>query len=111
MKGQHPEKFYHGFVLGLIVSLADTHTVQSNKESGDGRYDVMLIPKDTTQLGLILEFKVAEEGDTLSEVAEQALKQIDERNYETELRQKAIQKILKIGLAFRGKSVEMRSAA
>ena len=110
VKGQHPEKFYHGFVLGLIVSLADTHTVQSNKESGDGRYDVMLIPKDTTQLGLILEFKVVEEGDILIEVAEQALKQIDERNYETELRQKAIQKILKIGLAFRGKSVEMRSA-
>jgi hypothetical protein len=110
VKGQHPEKFYHGFVLGLIVSLADTHTVQSNKESGDGRYDVMLIPKDTTQLGLILEFKVAEEGDTLREVAEQALKQISECGYETELRQKNIQNILKIGLAFKGKEVEIASA-
>jgi hypothetical protein len=109
VKGQHPEKFYHGFVLGLIVSLADTHVVQSNKESGDGRYDVMLIPKDTTQLGLILEFKVAEEGDTLSEVAEQALRQIGERHYETELRQKNIRRILKVGLAFKGKEVEIAS--
>jgi hypothetical protein len=111
VKGQHPEKFYHGFVLGLIVSLADTHTVQSNKESGDGRYDVMLIPKNTQHLGLILEFKVAEEGEALDSAAEQALKQINERNYETELRQKNIQKIMKIGLAFKGKYVEMRSAA
>ena len=109
VKGQYPEKFYHGFVLGLIVSLADTHAVQSNKESGDGRYDVMLIPKDTKQLGLILEFKVAEEGDTLSEVAEQALRQIGERDYETELRQKNIRRILKVGLAFKGKEVEIAS--
>jgi hypothetical protein len=111
VKGQHPEKFYHGFVLGLIVSLADTHTVQSNKESGDGRYDVMLIPKDTKQLGLILEFKVAEEGEALDVAAEQALKQINECNYETELQQKNIQKILKVGLAFRGKEVGMQSIA
>jgi hypothetical protein len=109
VKGQHPEKFYHGFVLGLIVSLADTHTVQSNKESGDGRYDVMLIPKDTTQLGLILEFKVAEEGDALDETAEQALRQIGECGYETELRQKNIQRILKVGLAFRAKEVAIAS--
>jgi hypothetical protein len=94
-----------------MVSLADTHTVQSNKESGDGRYDVMLIPKDTQQLGLILEFKVAEEGDTLDSAAAQALNQINERHYETELRQKNIQKILKIGLAFSGKEVAMQSIA
>jgi hypothetical protein len=111
VKGQHPEKFYHGFVLGLIVSLADTHTVQSNKESGDGRYDVMLIPKDIQQLGLILEFKVAEEGETLDSAAAQALNQINERDYETELWQKNIQKILKIGLAFSGKEVAMQSIA
>ncbi|HEV2523778.1 MAG TPA: PD-(D/E)XK nuclease domain-containing protein, partial [Gammaproteobacteria bacterium] len=87
----------------------DTHTVQSNKESGDGRYDVMLIPKNTQQLGLIMEFKVAEEGDTLDAAAEQALKQISDCSYETELRQRNIQKILKIGLAFKGKEVAMRS--
>jgi hypothetical protein len=53
VKGHHPEKFYHGFVLGLMVGLSETHIVESNKESGDGRYDVMIIPKDLTKLGLI----------------------------------------------------------
>lgn len=106
-KGKNPEKFYHGFVLGLIVSLADTHTIQSNKESGNGRYDVMIIPKDIQQLGLILEFKVAEENDTPLETAKKALVQIEARNYETELRQKGIQNILKVGLGFRGKEVEL----
>ncbi|MDF3055109.1 MAG: putative AAA-ATPase [Gammaproteobacteria bacterium] len=105
--GKNPEKFYHGFVLGLIVSLADTHTVQSNKESGYGRYDVMIIPKDIQKLGLILEFKVAKKGVTLKQTAQEALAQIEARDYETELRQRGIQNILKIGLAFRKKEVEM----
>jgi hypothetical protein len=105
--GENPEKFYHGFVLGLIVGLADTHIVQSNKESGYGRYDVMIIPKDIQQLGLVLEFKVAKEGMTLTQTAEEALAQIEARDYETELRQKGIEHVLKIGLGFRGKNVEM----
>jgi hypothetical protein len=107
VKGRHPEKFYHGFVLGLMVGLADTHLIQSNKESGDGRYDVLIIPKDLEKLGLVLEFKVAEEGATLQVVAEEALIQINNRNYETELRQKGVRSILKVGLAFEGKEVAM----
>lgn len=106
-KGHHPEKFYHGFVLGLIVSLSDTHNIQSNKESGDGRYDVLIIPKDKEKLGLVLEFKTADEGVTLKKTAEQALVQINEREYAIELQQKGIHKILKIGLAFRGKEVDI----
>jgi hypothetical protein len=105
--GENPEKFYHGFVLGLIVGLSDTHVVQSNKESGYGRYDVMIIPKDTQQLGLVLEFKVAKPNKTMQETAEEALEQIERRSYETELRQKGIQHILKIGLGFQGKKVAM----
>lgn len=87
LKGEEPEKFYHGFVMGLIVSLSDTHLVKSNKESGDGRYDVLLIPKDPHKLGLVLEFKVAENDDSLEKTAEQALAQINQRNYATELQQ------------------------
>ena len=57
--GDEPERFYHGFVLGLIAGLQDTYTIQSNRESGYGRYDVMIVPKDISKLGLVLEFKTA----------------------------------------------------
>ncbi|MDF3054592.1 MAG: putative AAA-ATPase [Gammaproteobacteria bacterium] len=107
VKGHYPEKFYHGFVLGLIVGLSETHIVESNKESGEGRYDVSITPKDLTKLGLIIEFKVAEENVILEKSAEQALAQINARDYETALRQKGVQRILKLGLAFRDKEVSM----
>jgi len=109
VKGEEPEKFYHGFVMGLIVSLSDTHFVQSNKESGEGRYDVLLIPKDPLKLGLILEFKVSESDTVLQKTAEQALAQITERGYTTELQQRGIHHILKVGLAFWGKDVALAS--
>lgn len=104
-KGKHPEKFYHGFVLGLIASLEKTHVVKSNRESGYGRYDVMIIPKDKTQNGVILEFKNASSEQNLNQAAEEALQQINDKNYEAELRQMGIKSILKLGLAFHGKKV------
>ena len=107
--GEEPERFYHGFIMGLIVSLSDTHHVQSNKESGFGRYDVLLVPKDPHRLGLILEFKVADSAKALQASAEEALLQINTRGYEAELKQKGIKQILKIGLAFYGKEVAMAS--
>ncbi len=104
--GLHPEKFYHGFVLGMMVSLRETHEIQSNKESGYGRYDVMLIPKDPSQLGIVLEFKtVREENIPLADGAQEALAQIIKRNYAQVLRSKGIQQILQLGLAFRHKEV------
>jgi hypothetical protein len=109
VKGNAPEKFYHGFVMGLIVSLSGTHHIQSNKESGRGRYDVLIIPKDLTQLGIIIEFKVAKEGMDLQTAADEALEQINQRGYATELSQKHIKKILKMGLAFYGKDVALAS--
>ena len=109
VSGQHPEKFYHGFVMGLMVSLSDTHHVQSDKESGFGRYDVLLVPKDPQRLGLILEFKVAKTAANLQASAEEALLQITTRGYETELKQKGIMQVLKVGLAFYGKEVAMAS--
>ena len=109
VKGDEPEKFYHGFVMGLIVSLSDSHIIHSNKESGLGRYDVLLIPKDKTRSGIILEFKVAKPDADLQESAEEALEQIKQRGYAAELEQQSIFNILKVGLAFRGKEVALAS--
>jgi Predicted AAA-ATPase/PD-(D/E)XK nuclease superfamily len=104
--GREPEKFYHGFVLGMMVSLSDTHEVKSNHESGYGRYDVMLIPKDHEQLGVVIEFKtVRDEKVDLKSAATEALRQVEQRAYATELEQRGIHHILKMGLAFRNKDV------
>lgn len=103
-----PERFYHGFVLGLLVELADRYTVTSNRESGFGRYDVMLEPKQEDD-GIILEFKVqdTEEEKELADTVKAALRQIEERKYETILLSKGIpkEKKRKYGFAFCGKEV------
>lgn len=104
--GREPEKFYHGFVLGMMVTLSETHEIKSNYESGYGRYDVMLIPKDREQLGIILEFKTVREKKTpLKKAAQDALQQIIQRQYAAQLHQQGIHNILQMGLAFRGKQV------
>ncbi len=104
--GREPEKFYHGFVLGMMVTLSETHEIKSNYESGYGRYDVMLIPKDREQLGIILEFKTVREKKTpLKKAAQDALQQIVQRQYAAQLHQHGIHNILQMGLAFRGKQV------
>ena len=85
--GEEPERFYHGFVLGLMVELADRYIVTSNRESGFGRYDVMLEPRGPEDDGIILEFKVQDrtEEKNLSDTADAALKQIKEKKYKTAL--------------------------
>ena len=109
VKGTHPEKFYHGFVLGLMSSLKDTYTIQSNRESGQGRYDVMLIPHDKSKLGLVLEFKTVEANEDLDTVAQLALQQVKDKQYETAVKQAGISSVLKLGLAFKGKNVAVVS--
>lgn len=103
-----PERVYHAFVLGLLVALKDEYDVRSNRESGYGRYDVCLIPKNKEKLGIVLEFKKVKEG-SLEEGANLALKQIEEKLYADELRAQGIKKILHIGLAFRGKEVGIKA--
>lgn len=107
-----PEKFYHVFVLGLISELRDTYEIKSNRESGYGRYDVMLIPldlKDNRLNAIVLEFKAheADEEKTLSDTAQAALKQIEDKNYDAELTARGIgiERIKHYGFAFEGKKV------
>jgi len=85
------EAFYHGFVLGLIAGVPVTHEVRSNKESGRGRYDVVIIPKDPKQLGIILEFKFVDDETELDTAAQTTLQQIDQRGYDAEFQQRGIQ--------------------
>ena len=108
--GTQPEKFYHGFVMGLLVNLERTHTVKSNRESGDGRYDVMIIPNDKNILGIIIEFKTVEQTEDLETVAKSALAQIAAKQYATEMKQSGINHILKLGMAFKGKQLKILSA-
>lgn len=104
-----PERFYHGFVLGLLVELAGRYKVTSNRESGFGRYDVMLEPLSREDDGIILEFKVYNPGKefTLEETVQSALRQIDEKKYEQTLLDSGIgrDRIRKYGFAFEGKKV------
>ena len=107
-----PENFYHGFVLGLMVDKRDDYIIKSNKESGFGRYDVMMIPRDTENSslpGLILEFKVINYSieKSLEETVKSALQQIEEKKYDTELLKAGVKKenIRHYGFAFEGKKV------
>ena len=107
--GAEPERFYHGFVLGLMVELSGRYVLTSNRESGFGRYDVMLEPKNAQDDAMILEFKVQDEDEEreLSDTVQTALKQIEEQNYEALFMEKGIarERIRKLGFAFCGKRV------
>lgn len=105
--GKEPEKVYHAFVLGLLINTKQTHTVKSNRESGFGRYDIMLIPRNIRDNGVIIEFKKVDEdyNETLEIACESALEQIEAKNYESELREMGVGIIYKYGVAFEGKKV------
>ncbi len=107
-KGQ-PERFYHGFVLGLLVELRDRYQIRSNRESGYGRYDVMLTPVTEVDDAIVIEFKVHEpdEEKSLQDTVRTALDQIKEKNYDAELLLQGIpaDRIRHYGFAFEGKKV------
>ncbi len=103
------ENFYHAFVLGMLVGLKDTYYVNSNRESGLGRYDIMLEPKDKTANSFIMEFKILEntEEKTIEETIKNAKKQIKEKGYEKNLRERGFTNITKMVFAFNGKEVKI----
>ena len=110
---EEPERFYHGVVLGLMVELAGRYILTSNRESGFGRYDVMLEPKRAEDNAYIIEFKVQDTDEKeLADTVLDALRQIDRQNYETALAAKGIarERIRKYGFAFCGKRVQIGKA-
>ena len=104
------ENFYHAFVLGMLVGLKDSYYVNSNRESGYGRYDIMLEPKDKNGNSFIMEFKVyrEEKEKDINDTIESAKKQIEERKYEKNLQEKGFKNITKMVFAFKGKEVKMQ---
>ena len=104
------ENFYHAFILGMLVGLKDMYYVNSNRESGYGRYDIMLEPIDKKGNSFIIEFKVLEndEEKTLEDTINNAIKQIEEKKYEENLRERGFTTITKMVFAFKGKEVKIK---
>lgn len=105
------EGFYHGLILGLIALTDNQYKIRSNRESGDGRYDICMIPRDEKYPGIIMELK-AENGLNETELdilSSEALNQIDTKRYDMELRNDGIKNILKLGIAFSGKKVKIKT--
>ncbi len=108
---KEPEISYHMFVLGLLVVLSDTYEVSSNKQSGYGRYDILLIPKNKKKRGIVIEFKKVSTSDkTLEVAANRALGQIVHMNYAQVLKDRGIKKIGAFGVACKGKKVLVKTA-
>ena len=107
------EGFYHGMILGLVASLSSRYYIRSNRESGEGRFDLMLEPKSGTPLpGIVMEFKAASasEKPNLDTLAESALRQITDRKYFQTLEERGISDIVRYGIAFSGKHVRVKAA-
>ncbi len=105
------EGFYHGLMLGLIALLDHQYRIKSNRESGDGRYDISLIPREKKYPGIMMELKWKSglEEVELEKLSKEALNQIDEKRYDLELKEEGIENIIKLGIAFSGKKVVIKS--
>ncbi len=108
--GGAPEKVYHALVRGMPVWLSGKYEIRSNRESGCGRYDIMLTPEDKTKQGIVVEFKLVEsaKSDAHEQVLEDAMQRIEDRGYASEPSASGISDILEIAGAFRGKELWVR---
>ncbi|MEM7361486.1 MAG: PD-(D/E)XK nuclease domain-containing protein, partial [Bacteroidota bacterium] len=103
---EEKEKSYHLLILGMVAYFANTHHARSNRESGTGRYDISLEPKNKARKGIIMELKVAKEGEDLKKVAQDAFEQIQKQQYKKDMEARGIKDFVIIGIAFRGKDME-----
>ena len=101
------EGFYHGLILGLIALMDNQYKIKSNRESGNGRYDISMIPRKAKYPGILMELKWKKDlcAEELSGLANEALAQIDDMRYDAEMKEDGINSILKFGIAFSGKKV------
>ena len=106
----HIEKVYHAFVLGMLITLKDSYHIESERESGYGRVDILMTPKNKNQPGIIIELKKIRPRETTETAMEAALQQIEDREYETVLRQQGCTDIMKIAVTFDGKRVWAKTA-
>ncbi|QTA83102.1 AAA ATPase-like domain-containing protein [Desulfonema limicola] len=104
-----PEKVYYALILGMLVWLSGKYEIRSNRESGYGRYDIMLKPLDIKKHGIIIEFKQVNEKENPEKILESALKQIEDKAYAVELKASGIKDILKIAVVFRGKELWVKN--
>ena len=106
------ENFYHGFVLGLCAMMDNRYYISSNGESGEGRYDIQLMPKLENMPGILIELKATKSfsKEKLKRLSEMALAQIEDRKYDTDMRAKGVKTIFKYGVAFSGKQVEITAS-
>lgn len=110
LDSNEPEKSYHLFVLGLLVSLSDHYEVKSNKKSGLGRYDVTLIPRKNNKPAIIIEFKIVRKGETLETAAQNALEQISQKQYTLDIFDRSIPNVIAYGIAFESKTIFVKTA-
>ena len=103
-----PEKVYHALVAGLLVWISNTNEIKSNRESGYGRYDILIMPRDVSQWGYVMEFKKTGKNESVKSAVKSALQQIEEKKYETELKERGIKKIKKLAVVFKGKDVTVK---
>ena len=105
------EGFYHGLVLGLIALMDNQYKIISNRESGDGRYDISMFPREARYPGIIMELKWQKDMDieSLDVLADEALDQIDRKRYDADMKNDGVQDILKFGIAFSGKMVSVKT--
>lgn len=101
------ESFYHGLILGICAIMNNAYLVQSNRESGEGLFDIMLTPREKDLPGIIIELKSCKREDELDRLAQKAVSQIETKSYDTALKTKGVSHILKLGMAFCGKKVKI----
>ncbi|RZI45500.1 AAA family ATPase [Rickettsiales endosymbiont of Peranema trichophorum] len=100
-----PEQIFHVFILGLVVGLRGAYYIRSNQESGLGRFDVVMLPKQSERAGILLEFKATDDPKKLKAKAKEGLKQVKDNQYLELFRQNGVKEVLAIGLAFCGKQL------